>query len=167
MILSDHMYITSNTLKELKEIEHISDNNKAFSILLATRDSKLKFKSIHDLTDKMKGIGAYRSDDRLIHMNFEFSWYEEMTFEDVFKKDPQYIISLVELNDINIDNNVLNKLEQHNMFQELSNSLRKQEERMKESNYDPEYERKMLEMEIEDGLREAYNSDPEALWNTD
>jgi hypothetical protein len=168
-ILSDHMYISSTALKELKEIEHISDNNRAFSILLAIRDSKLKFKSICDLTDKMIGIGAYRSDDCLLHMNFESSWYDEMTFEDVFKKDPQYIFSLVELNNICIYSNVLNKVKQYNGFQELSNSLRKQKERLEKSNdrYDPEYERDMLKMDIEDGLREAYNSDPEALWNTE
>lgn len=166
-ILSGHMYIALTALKELKEIEHINDNNRAFSILLATRDSKLKFESINDLTNEMRGFGAYRSNDVLTHMDFESSWYDEMTFEDVLKKDPQYIISLVELNDINIDNNVLNKLEQHDIFQELSNSLRKQQERLKESYYDPGFERKMLGMDIEDGLREAYNSDPEALWNTD
>lgn len=166
-ILSDHMYITLTALKELKEIEHINDNNRAFSILLATRDSKLKFKSINVLTDEMRGIGAYRSDNELIHMDLESSWYNEMTFEDVFKKDPQYIISLVELNDISIDNNVLNELEQYNRFQDLSNSLRKQEERFKESSDDSRYEKEMLEMDIEDGLREAYNSDPDALWNTD
>jgi endogenous inhibitor of DNA gyrase (YacG/DUF329 family) len=124
-ILSDHMFMTTDLLKELKDIEHINDKNRAFSMLLATRDSKLSFMPIKDIRDEIRGIGAYRSDDVLFHMTFLTSWYEKMTFADVFKKDPQYVISLVELNDINIDDNVLDELEKYDRIQELRDCLQK------------------------------------------
>lgn len=168
-ILTDHMYVSTNALKELKDLENIKDNNRAFSMLLATRDSKLSFMPINDITDEIRGIGAYNSEERLFHVTFQASWYNKMTLVDVFKKDPQYIISLVELNDIHIESSVLDKLENNDRIQELRNSLKKQKERQEEScdRYNSEYESYMLKMEIEDGLKEAYNSDPDALWNTD
>ena len=134
-ILSDHMFMTTDLLKELKDIEHINDKNRAFSMLLATRDSKLSFMPIKDIRDEIRGIGAYRSDDVLFHMTFLTSWYEKMTFADVFKKDPQYVISLVELNDINIDDNVLDELEKYDRIQELRDCLQKKIEIQKNLYY--------------------------------
>ena len=169
-ILSDHMFMTTDLLKELKDIEHINDKNRAFSMLLATRDSKLSFMPIKDIRDEIRGIGAYRSDDVLFHMTFLTSWYEKMTFADVFKKDPQYVISLVELNDINIDDNVLDELEKDDRIQELRDCLQKKIEKQKKE-YDDYYdymreeeERRYYENE---GYRDAYDGNPDAEWNTD
>ena len=169
-IISDHMYMTTDLLKELKDIEDIKDNNRAFSMLLATRDSKLSFMPIKDIRDEIRGIGAYRSDDVLFHMTFLTSWYEKMTFADVFKKDPQYVISLVELNDINIDDNVLDELEKYDRIQELRDCLQKKFEKQKKE-YDDYYdymreeeERRYYENE---GYRDAYDGNPDAEWNTD
>lgn len=169
-ILSDHMYMTTDLLKELKDVEHVNDKNRAFSMLLATRDSKLSFMPIKDIRDEIRGIGAYRSDDVLFHMSFQTSWYEKMTFADVFKKDPQYVISLVELSGIHIEQNVLNDLEQYERIQELRNSLQR---RLKKQNDDSddyyddmreEEERRYYENE---GYQDAYDGNPDAQWNTD
>ncbi len=169
-ILSDHMYMTTELLKELKDVEKINDNNRAFSMLLATHDSKLSFMPIKDIEDEIRGIGAYRSDDVLSHMTFQTSWYEKMTFADVFKKDPQYVISLVELNDIHIGQNVLNDLEQYDRIQELRNCLQKRNEKQNDDSDDyydymrEEEERRFYENE---GYRDAYDGNPDAEWNTD
>lgn len=169
-IITGHMYMTTDLLKELKDIEDIEDNNRAFSILLATRDSKLSFKPINDINDEIRGYGAYRSDDRLLHMTFLASWYEKMSFADVFKMDPQYVISLVELNDIYIVGNVLDELGKYDRAQELRNSLKRKLEKQKDDTSDDfDYMREKEELRYyeNEGYRDAYDGNPDAQWNTD
>ena len=165
-IISNHMYTTTDILEELKVIEDIKDNNKSFSMLLAARDSKLVFKPINTITDEIRGIGAYRSDDRLFHMNFLNSWYNKMSFVDVFLKDPQYVITLIILNDISININEWDELEHNDRLQELKMILQKKKknDHLKYSSMMEEEERRFYENE---GYRDAYDGNPDAVWNND
>ena len=165
-IISDHMYMTTDSLKELKDIEDIKDNNRAFSMLLAARDSKLEFKPINTITDEILGLAAYRSDDSLFHMSFLTSWYDKMSFADVFLKDPQYLITLTKLNDISININEWGELEHHDRLQELKMILQKKREddHLKYSSMWEEEERRFYE---DDGYRDAYDGNPDAVWNND
>ena len=165
-IISDHMYMTTDLLKELKDIEDIKDNNRAFSMLLAARDSKLEFKPINTITDEIRGLAAYRSDDSLFHMSFLTSWYDKMSFADVFLKDPQYVITLTKLNDISININEWGGLEHHDRLQEVKMILQKKREddHLKYSSMWEEEERRFYE---DEGYRDAYDGTPDAVWNND
>ena len=79
------------------------------------------------------------------------------------------IISLVELNNINIDDNVLDELEKYDRILELRNSLQRRNEKQDNDYDDYSYMREKEERRFyeNEGYRDAYDGNPDAQWNTD
>lgn len=166
------IYITNDTFNSLK-----CNVDKLRQLRVAT-DAKLSFKQI-------KGI-----DDELCSHPFD-SWYQGKTFYEVAKCNPSYLWELIFrcYNSVHGDksryyatdhglpienvNSIISQLNARGFsgpllgrLGELSDEFRYQKEEAMNYKYD-QWEREMNRQMIEDGYREAYNDDPETIWNTD
>ena len=170
------IFITRECLEKLD-----CENNKMASIK-AANDSKLTFCRVFSLNDE-------------IYTKPLSSFYQGMSFIEVAKLDPQYLIKVIErgffptygtnqiyyaedrsktlYEDVDGLKILLKKLERGWQAKEFTSLLNKTINRINDY-FEEEYNRRMAYQEEEErryyeneGYREAYDGNPDAQWNTD
>lgn len=154
----------------------ICDKEKKNYLRIAT-DAKLNFDSITDINS-------------LINSARYESWYHGKIFIYVAKINPDYLFGIINRHyfspygeysrfyesdhGLEIKNFylILEQLSNKNVKPDFINKLKKLHHDIEKRNAEArleyiEFEKEMWKQYIEDGYREAYNDDPDAIWNTD